>query len=499
MRDEARQRWILLILLAATVVVTAGCDSACKTSPEHAQIDEATPQLAVELAQLQAMGSFFGAHKAGFDAAFRQVEARLHRARQGEYGARPSHDGSKVVAIIFSANMHGEFMPSGSAANPRGGLARRHTLIEAYESSADEAESWWGPLVPENKAVFVADGGDLFFSNPLIDQAEHDDIDEARARARHLIDGLNLRPPDVAGVGEHDLVLGLDELLSLASRAKFPLVSANLRRVDGSAPFKGHVVVRREGKSVAFIGLTKAAVGIKNYYDTRQVAVGDPLEAYRREVSQIGDVDAVVLLSSLGVDATRELVELVREEELPIHAALISNTNRLTATPVWAAGIPLAEPLSRGQYLGRLELFLGAEMGKGTPAYANALDDPGDAIRAYRRSWASYLKARQARDEGIIELLGLRMSVAESVEAAKESKNSRIEYLEREQVTLNANLAAAGQGFLAAASGIDELESMLQFGEGSDWAALRIIEIEPAIDEDTRVRAILDKALPNLP
>lgn len=485
----------LTFKLILSLCILAGCDSSGQKKGAS-ELVSATEEggLAMNIASLHAQEQVFGAHKVGFDAAFRAVELRLQQARRGEGARRPDGDPSTVVNIVFSANIHGEVEATGSSSNRQGGLARRHSLVEVYRDRGPLAADWWGEDLSESGPTFVVDGGDLFFPSSTLDQHPPEELDVARLKARSVADLLKLQPPDVGLVGELDLVLGLSELRRLGERAGYELISANIREADGSAPFKGHRVVSRQGKRVAFIGLTRPAPQVRDYYAIRGLVIEDAFTAYEREIEAIGEVDAIVLLSNMGIDGTRALVERIREADLPLHAALVSNSNRLTSSPVWASGVPLAEPLSGGTHLGSLELFLNEGGGK-SPAYANAFTDPGETIRNYRRAWASYLKAREGREVVQKELLALRQEMRGE---ATQSRQSRLEFLERQWQTLDAHVHTASRGYLAAVSMIDELETMLHFGEGNDWATIRIVKVAETITENPRARAIVERVqIPN--
>ena len=55
-------------------------------------------------------------------------------------------------------------------------------------------------------------------------------------KAQLLIDAYNRFGTAAACLGEHDMALGLDRLIELNEKMKFPLLCANLSREDGTKP-----------------------------------------------------------------------------------------------------------------------------------------------------------------------------------------------------------------------------------------------------------------------
>ncbi|MBA2663247.1 MAG: hypothetical protein H0U74_13220 [Bradymonadaceae bacterium] len=477
---------------ALALVCAAGCDSKTKSETKlEPAISESAPPAGMALATLEARSAMLGAHKRGFDTAFRRIEAQLHHARQGRHATRPAPEDSQILSLVFSANVQGELEESGSSANPMGGFSRRHTLIGLHaKPSTDEAQKWWGRGMPTTTTSFVVDAGDLLFGSSTLDRQAAEEQKAGEIGAQAVIAALNRQPLDAFNVGELDLVLGLERVQALRKTAKFPFISANLRHVDGSQPFAGHVVVKRGKHKVAFIGLTKDKPRQSEYYANRSLKVLPALESYQEELLKLpADVSVVVLLSNLGMSPTRELVEQLNAQSLAVNAVVVSNSNRLTTSPSWVGSVPIVEPLSRGKYLGKLDLYLtGTKEGPRSIAYANAFKDPTERVRAYRRAWSGYFKAREGHDALLRELETLRMTPGGTSE-----KGARMEALEA-QVAITQQALDVTSGVVGeAAMQVGTLESMIEFGEGADWAELRVIQVKRGIDEDTGVRKVLDQ------
>jgi 2',3'-cyclic-nucleotide 2'-phosphodiesterase (5'-nucleotidase family) len=514
-------------------VLQVQCESnqAHDEHPEAEQVVEMTP--AERLARLDARGTVQAAHKAGLDASMREVNRRLNVMEKQREQKAPPADETDVLTVLFRANNHGEREDCGCKHNPLGGLARHQTLVDlASNAPSDDAKKWWGGELLAPDALFNVDAGDLLFRTASLDRQPEGMQKTAREQARAVVGALEASPPDVANVGEIDLVFGLDTYKELVSGAKFPIISANLYDANGDRPFEGHHVVSRGGKKVAFIGLLKPKPRVHDYWETRKVEVKPAKKAYVDELQKLPkDVDLVVLLSNLGMNDTTALVESLAKENARIDAGIVSNTNRLTRSPVWAAGVPLVEPLSRGKYFGRLDIRLGDEPGV---SYANATADPREVVQDYRRAWSSYFGAHEqwrstarqiaeleiqlethreraretdeklaekkaakkdgAKEEGATE--GANQEKGESekyVDSTAEATESRIEFLTKKLTTFDKRIETSSKELARQTSQIGSIEDLVNYGDGDDWASARIVQVKIEIPEDKTVRRALDR------
>ncbi len=498
-------------------------DSQEEAEAESQAAYELTPD--EQLAHLEASSAVQGAHEKAIRSAFRKVNRQLQKQSRAEEAKAPSADETDVLTFLFSANIHGEREDCGCKSNPLGGLTRRQTLIElAAEPSTDEAKKWWGDNLPASDVSFEVDAGGLLFKNSSLDRHPERLQEKAKKEARALVDALSVNPPDVLNVGEIDLALGLDTYKEIVSEKDLPVISANLYDSDGKQVFEGHRVVERDGKKVAFIGLLKDNPRVEDYYKTRGVQVKPAAEAYRSEAEKLGeDVDLVVLLSNLGTSRTAELIENAKADGARIDAAIVSNTNRLTRSPQWAAGVPIVEPLSRGKYFGRLDVMLGDEPGV---SFANAVADPREIVQNYRRAWGSYFGARDQWRDAAREIAELQKQLADHserarasddkakkaekadkpektdktekgkaekfVDATSEKTKSRVEFLEKKLETLDKRVEATSKTLANQSSRLSSIDDLASSADGDDWASVQIVQLKLDIPQQQQVRKVLD-------
>lgn len=488
---------------------------------EAEEVVELSPEQ--RLAFMTVKGGIQTAHREAIGASMREVNRKLHIAERQRDKEAPSAEEADVLTIVFSANNHGEREDCGCKRNPLGGLTRRQTLVELAGDSANEShKKWWGDALPKSDAVFNVDAGDLLFKSTSLEHHPEPMQKKAREHAEAVVAGLSAHAPDVANVGEIDLVFGLDTYRDYVAKASFPVISANLYTEGGERPFDGHKVVSRDGKKVAFVGLLKPKSRVHEYYKKRKLDVRDPHKAYVEELSTLPeDVDLVVMLSNLGVKDTAELVEGLEGEGARVDAAIVSNTNRLTRSPEWAAGVPIVEPLSRGKYFGRLDVRLGDEAGV---SYANAMEDPRKVVQEYRRAWSSYFNAREQERKTAEEIAELEKELAAQKERARQTdgklaekqnskeqkkeaegkaekfvestsaqKKSRIEFLKKKLPTLQKKVETTSKAVAQETAGLGSIDELVAYGDGDDWASVRIVQVKLEIPQDKKVRRALDR------
>jgi hypothetical protein len=400
---------------AQIVICLSLCLAACESRPsEQVKADAvepvAAPQPEVELAFLSAEGGLVRALRTALFSTLRSKTGQI-TTNGIPPRVRESHT---AISIFFGANNHGERNDCGCKKNPLGGLGRRHTLSQK-EPAGDHP--WWDKSIPNPNALFSVDAGDLFFRNVTLEQSSKFQQEAAKIDAQAVAESVGQMPIDAINVGANDLVFGLDHLRSLADKTNKAIISANLQDKSGNLVFPPSHVVERGGAKVAFVGLTKAKPRVSTYYSTRDLSADSPLKSYTKAVAALpSELDAVILLSNLGLEETRRVVRQLVEKNVRIDAAIISNSNRLTQTE-WESGVPMVEPLSRGKYFGRLDLYLNE--GRGSKlVYANQDLNTNVATDQYRRAASSYFSARSRLNKAQAELVALELEPKKPLQPA---------------------------------------------------------------------------------
>ncbi len=123
---------------------------------------------------------------------------------------------------------------------------------------------------------------------------------------------MNLSGYRVAGVGPHDLFKGSGNLLERADEMEFPLVWSNLRRDGLSDPgwdrVRTHAVVEQGGARLGVLSVISPEL-VRDWpgWDAR-LAVTDPVAALEESRELLGEVDRVVVLSSMNFQENSALL-----------------------------------------------------------------------------------------------------------------------------------------------------------------------------------------------
>ncbi len=119
------------------------------------------------------------------------------------------------------------------------GLSRVATIVDSLRRAA-------------RGRVVLVDAGDLLQGNAMTYVAGRVDS----LAPSPVIAAMNAMQYDAAAVGNHEFNYGLDHLDRARSRARFPFLAANTRRLDGGRAFAARTTVTRAGVRVAIIGVT---------------------------------------------------------------------------------------------------------------------------------------------------------------------------------------------------------------------------------------------------
>ena len=156
-----------------------------------------------------------------------------------------------IITTMSTSDIHGNmvpYTPSGSSIEV-GGSARAAWLF-------DEARR-------RNPNTLVLDGGDSPYNTDLANIS----------LGQSSVDVMNAQGYDATVLGNHDFDYSFENLLSLAERAEYAMLSANTYWKDGSYPeqFSPYIVKEVGGVDVAIVGLTddgsKATTHFSNTQD----------------------------------------------------------------------------------------------------------------------------------------------------------------------------------------------------------------------------------------
>ena len=145
-------------------------------------------------------------------------------------GAAPAPQDTARLVVLSTTDVKGKTSPCGCH-TPKGGFARRATYVDSVRAAGDQ--------------VLLVDGGGYFA-----------ETDAQREAGPFELEAMKLLGTAAAGVAERDLHFGLAFLRASATRARMPLVCANLfERRSGRSVFPPSMIRAVGAVHVGIFGL----------------------------------------------------------------------------------------------------------------------------------------------------------------------------------------------------------------------------------------------------
>ena len=186
-----------------------------------------------------------------------------------------------ILTTMSTSDIHGNmvpYTPSGSKIEV-GGSAKAGYLFDEIRK--------------RNPNTLVIDAGDSPYNTDLANIS----------LGKSSVDVMNAQGYDATALGNHDFDYSFDNLLSLADRAEYAMLSANTYWKDGSYPeqFAPYIVKELGGVKVAIVGLTDdTSKSTTHYTNTQDIDFHDQWEVGAEVVAKANaEADVVILLSHL--------------------------------------------------------------------------------------------------------------------------------------------------------------------------------------------------------
>ena len=186
-----------------------------------------------------------------------------------------------IVTTMSTSDIHGNmvpYTPSGSKIEV-GGSAKAAYIFKEIKK--------------RNPNTLIIDGGDSPYNTDLANIS----------LGKSSVDVMNAQGYDATVLGNHDFDYSFENLLSLAERAEYAMLSANTYWKDGVYPeqFKGYVIKEVAGVKVAIVGLTDdGSKATTHYTNTQDIDFHDQWEVGAEAIAKAdAESDVVILLSHL--------------------------------------------------------------------------------------------------------------------------------------------------------------------------------------------------------
>src|SRR5687768_8354301 len=173
-----------------------------------------------------------------------------------------------------------------NAADTTRGLTRAATIVDSLR-------------VAHPGRVILVDAGDLLQGNPLAYAAR-----VSSDTVSPIVGAMNAMGYDAAAIGNHEFNYGVPFLDRAVGQARFPFLSANTYRVDGTRKYRAWTMIERAGARVAIVGGTTPGVNVWDRDNVRgrvtvRAIIPDVRASVREARATGADVVIVVLHSGL--------------------------------------------------------------------------------------------------------------------------------------------------------------------------------------------------------
>jgi 2',3'-cyclic-nucleotide 2'-phosphodiesterase/3'-nucleotidase len=187
----------------------------------------------------------------------------------GRAAPTPAPDGPVDLVVVSTTDTHGRIRGwdyYADRADPARGLARAATVVDSLRAA-------------HAGRVLLVDAGDLLQGNPYTYVAARVDTTGPHG----VIAAMNAMAYDAAALGNHEFNYGVPTLQRAVSQARFPFLSANAYRPDGTRAYPAFRVVERAGVKVGIVGATTPGVMVWDRDNVRgRVTFRDAVPETRR-------------------------------------------------------------------------------------------------------------------------------------------------------------------------------------------------------------------------
>lgn len=193
---------------------------------------------------------------------------------------------AQQLTILATTDIHGNvwgFSYENNKETTNTGMARIATYVEKVRSE-----------VPD---VILVDNGDVIQGNIMTD-----DLYNKREGEHPVIRAMNLLEYDSMTLGNHEFNFGENLINRIQVLANFPVLAANMARVDGTMAALPYTIVERSGIKVGIIGLTNPNAPRWDGEKTDPFVFAPVGPACKKVVDIIKDkVDVIVVVSHVGL------------------------------------------------------------------------------------------------------------------------------------------------------------------------------------------------------
>jgi 5'-nucleotidase / UDP-sugar diphosphatase len=256
----------------------------------------------------------------------------------------------KHITILHFNDLHGHLEAEDADGQKMGGAARIATVVHKIE--AENSARGWETLI-----LF---GGDALTGTLISSQFQ----------GAAEFDFLNILGVDAFVIGNHEFDNRIPRLQELISKAKFPIVSANIYwKKSGESFTPASTIIDADGTDVAIIGLTtETTYTSTSPENVTDIKFTDAIKEAKKEVRDLkGKATLKLALTHQGVRRDIKLAKKVRGLSAVIGGHDHVEPDEYCRT---VRSIPVCQTPPHGHYIGRLDFevdgtdieYLGSEL-----------------------------------------------------------------------------------------------------------------------------------------
>ncbi len=245
----------------------------------------------------------------------------------------------ETVHVAATGSNKGEVDPCGCKTNPKGGIARRATLIDSLRT--------------------VYPGLLLFDAGGIV----HPDKKKGEPTDPFILSAMNRMRYDAVTFGQIELERGEAAARKMAGELTAKVVLSNAKPKTGTGPWLETMVITAGGRRVGLLGLVSQSFGNDPLaFEKAGFTVEDPFAAVERLVPALrSQSDMIVALAHLKPE---DLDRLTKTAGKGIDLVIAGHNSYVMSTQPENAQTTLLRPGQRGEYLGFAHLEEGGKDGR---------------------------------------------------------------------------------------------------------------------------------------
>lgn len=156
-----------------------------------------------------------------------------------------------------------------------------------------------------NSNVILLDAGDTF----------HGQIFATHSKGESVVTLMNALKYDAMTTGNHDFNYGQERVLELSEKIKFPLIAANVRKLDNKRFLKPYTIKKINGLKVGIFGLASPETPEKTIPSSvKGLKFTDPIKEAEEmvQILKAKNVDLIIALTHLGLQGEYTSINLAK-------------------------------------------------------------------------------------------------------------------------------------------------------------------------------------------